>query len=204
VAVAETAADGELCPIYFACFAGCMAPHGSITTYSGIRFWPLLPNPADIRIEDIAHALSQQCRFAGHTRTFYSVAEHSVRVSLLCRPEDALWGLLHDASEAFLTDIPAPLKELPQFAPYREAEHRLQRAVALRFGLPEDQPATVTEADDTMLWIEAHSLLGSMPEEVIRDTRPPFEITDPLLPVEAERLFLGRFNLRYAPLRRAV
>ena len=55
-----------------------MAPHGSITTFSGVLFWPLLPNPDDIRIADIAHALSQQCRFAGHTRTFYSVAEHSV------------------------------------------------------------------------------------------------------------------------------
>src|ERR1017187_10636100 len=84
-----------------------MAPHGSITTFSGIHFWPLLPNPADIRIEDIAHALSNQCRFAGHAREFYSVAEHSVRVSQLCPPEDALWGLLHDASEAYLTDVPA-------------------------------------------------------------------------------------------------
>jgi hypothetical protein len=52
----------------------------------------------------------------------------------------------------------------------------------------------VTEADDTMLWIEAHSLLGSMPVEVIRDTRAPFEITDSLLPVEAEQLFLSRFR----------
>jgi hypothetical protein len=83
-------------------------PDGSITTFSGVLFRPLLPNPDDIRIADIAHALSQQYRFAGHTRTFYSVAEHSVRVSLLCRPDDALWGLLHDASEAFLTDVPAP------------------------------------------------------------------------------------------------
>ena len=64
----------------------------------------------------------------------------------------------------------------------------------MRFGLPEDQPVSVTAADSKMLWIEAHSLLGSMPVETIRDTRPPFEITDPLLPVEAERLFLGRFN----------
>ena len=64
----------------------------------------------------------------------------------------------------------------------------------MRFGLAPEQPASVTAADDTMLWIEAHSLLGSMPVEVIRDTRPPFEITDPLLPVEAERLFLSRFN----------
>jgi hypothetical protein len=64
----------------------------------------------------------------------------------------------------------------------------------VRFGLPPDQPANVTEADDTMLWIEAPSLLGFMPVEVIRDTRPPFEITDPLALVEAERLFLSRFN----------
>ena len=83
---------------------------------------------------------------------------------------------------------------MPVFAPYREAERLLHRAVAARFGLPPDQPASVTEADDTMLWIEAHSLLGSMPVEVFRDTRPPFEITDPLLPVEAERLFLSRFK----------
>ena len=90
-------------------------------------------------------------------------------------PAHALWGLLHDASEAYLVDLPRPLKLLPEFAAYREAERRLQRAVAVRFGLPSDQPASVTEADDTMLWIEAHSLLGSMP-------------------VEAERLFLNRFK----------
>ena len=170
-----------------------MAPHSSITTFSGIRFWPLLPNPADILIADIAHALAHQCRFGGHASKFYSVAEHSVHVSRLCLHEHALLGLLHDASEAYLVDLPRQLKLLPEFAAYREAERRLQRAVAVRFGLSEEQPASVTEADDTMLWIEAHSLLGSMPVEAIRDTRPPFEITDPLLPVEAEWLFLCRF-----------
>jgi hypothetical protein len=167
---------------------------GFIGTFSGLRFWPFDPNPEKILVEDIAHALAHQCRFGGHASKFYSVAEHSVHVSQLCRPEHALWGLLHDASEAYLVDLPRPLKLLPEFAAYREAERRLQRAVAVRFGLPPDQPASVTEADDTMLWIEAHSLLGSMPVEVIRDTRPPFEITDPLLPVEAERLFLRRFK----------
>jgi hypothetical protein len=86
------------------------------------------------------------------------------------------------------------LKQLPEFAPYREAERRLQRAVAARFGLPEDQPASVTEADDTMLWIEARSLLDSAAVEVTWYERPPFEITDPLPPVEAERLFLVRFK----------
>src|ERR1035441_4036062 len=75
-----------------------------------------------------------------------------------------------NASETYLVDLPRPLKLLPEFALYREAERRLQRAVAVRFGLSEEQPASVTEADDTMLWIEAHSLLGSMPVEAIRDT----------------------------------
>ena len=108
--------------------------------------------------------------------------------------EHALWGLLHDATEAYLVDLPRPLKQLPEFAAYREAERRLQRAVAVRFGLPPDQPASVTEADDTMLWIEAHSLLDSAVVEVIRDTHPRFEIKDPLPPVEAEQLFLARFK----------
>src|ERR1017187_2988058 len=112
-------------------------------------------------VEDIAHALAHRCRFGGHASKFYSVAEHSVHVSQLYLPEHALWGLLHDASEAYLVDLPRPLKLLPEFAPYREAECQLQRAVAVRFGLPPYQPASVTEADDTMLWIEAHSLLDS-------------------------------------------
>jgi hypothetical protein len=167
---------------------------GFIGTFSGLRFWPLDPDPVKILIADIAHALAHQCRFGGHASKFYSVAEHSVHVSQLCLPEHALWGLLHDASEAYLVDLPRPLKQLPEFAPYREAERQLQRAVAVRFGLPEDQPASVTEADETMLWIEAHSLLDSAAVEVIRDMRPPFEITDPLPPVEAERLFLRRFK----------
>ena len=169
-------------------------PDSFIGTFSGLRFWPLDPDPAKILIEDIAHALGHLCRFGGHSSKFYSVAEHSVHVSQLCLPEHALWGLLHDASEAYLVDLPRPLKLLPEFAPYREAERRLQRVIAVRFGLQPDQPASVAEADDTMLWIEAHSLLGSLPLEAIRGTRPPFEITDPLPPVEAERLFLRRFK----------
>ena len=166
---------------------------GFIGTFSGMRFWPLEPDPEKVCIEDIAHALSCQCRFGGHSSRFYSVAEHSIRVSKLCAPEDALWGLLHDASEAYLVDLPRPLKELPEFAAYREAESRLQRVIVVSFGLSPEQPASVTEADDTMLWIEAHSL-GAIEEEAIRETRAPFEITAPLLPAEAERLFLDRFK----------
>src|ERR1035437_8189217 len=143
-------------------FLDCMGSDGSITTFSGIRFWPMLPNPADIRIEDIAHALSNQCRFGGHAREFYSVAEHSVRVSQHCPPEDALWGLLHDASEAYLCDVPAPLKELPAFEAYRAAERSLQGTIATRFGLAPEQPESVGDADRTILRVEIRDLLTSI------------------------------------------
>ena len=161
-----------------------------------MRFWPLEPDTEKVCIEDIAHALAYQCRFGGHSSKFYSVAEHSVNVSKLCGREDALWGVLHDASEAYLVDVPRPLKELPEFAAYREAERRLQRVIVVRFGLSPEQPASVTEADDTMLWIEAHSLLGSIEEDMIRDIPLPLEmeIVSPLLPAEAEQLFLDRFK----------
>ena len=86
-----------------------------ILTYSGKVFDPVNPIAADIRIEDIAHALAHQCRFSGHTIEHYSVAEHSVRVSGLLEDRGypyrvQMWGLLHDASEAYLIDLPAPVK----------------------------------------------------------------------------------------------
>ena len=177
-------------------FLDCMGSDGSITTFSGIRFWPMLPNPADIRIEDIAHALSNQCRFAGHSREFYSVAEHSVRVSQHCRPEDALWGLLHDASETFLTDVPAPLKELPQFEAYRAAERRLQRAISTRFGLAPEQPESVGDADRSILGVEIRDLLTSI--NASQSKRAPqkdkLAITAPWPPRVAEARFLSRFR----------
>ena len=74
-------------------------------TYTGERFWPLDPRIEDIHIRDISMALGKLCRYGGHTIFFYSVAEHSVLVSEYVPEEYALWGLLHDASEAYLSDI---------------------------------------------------------------------------------------------------
>jgi len=170
--------------------------NGSITTYSGVRFWPLFPNPDDILIEDIAHSLANLCRFAGHARVFYSVAEHSVRVSQLCRPEDALWGLLHDASEAFLCDVPAPLKELPEFEAYRAAEHSLQRIITVRFGLAREQPACVTEADHAMLRIEMRDLLTSG-STGRNKAEQMLSVTKPWPPRIAEARFMSWFHRLY-------
>lgn len=93
-----------------------------IQTVSGRQFWPLEPKADDVDIGDIAHALSMKCRYSGHTQKFYSVAEHSVHISnALLRdgwsPTTALWGLLHDAAEAYLPDIARPIKAaMPGFA----------------------------------------------------------------------------------------
>jgi hypothetical protein len=133
-----------------------------IQTYTGGRFYPLDPREDEVRIEDIAHALANQCRFSGHTRVYYSVAEHCLRVSGLLMGQAALYGLLHDAAEAYLHDLPTPLKQLPDFAFYREAEAQVQRCIYRRFGLCPVQPHAVKRADEIMLVREAHSLMAPL------------------------------------------
>ncbi len=105
-----------------------------IETFSGLYVDPLNMKKEDIRIVDIAHALSMQCRFSGHTSNHYSVAEHSVHVSTrLGNDALGLIGLLHDASEAYLVDIPAPIKHLPEMGAYRQWEERLQNTIYLTY-----------------------------------------------------------------------
>lgn len=105
----------------------------TITTFTGKEVDPFALDDKDIEIEDIAHALALLCRFNGHCREFYSVAEHSVWVSENCLSEQALAGLLHDAAEAYLGDIPTPIKDqLPEF---KKAEERAEAVIARVFGL---------------------------------------------------------------------
>lgn len=136
-----------------------------IQTFTGKQFWPLDPSEDEISIYDIAHSLSMQCRFNGHCNRFYSVAEHCVRVSVECPPEDALWGLLHDASEAYLSDIPRPLKRLTEFVKYRESEFFLQSVIYARFGLRGPEPAVVKRMDNVLLATEKRDLMSEPPEE---------------------------------------
>lgn len=126
-------------------------PGSAIRAFTGGVFDPLNPDPERIQIEDIAHALSRQNRFLGHPDRSYSVAEHSLHVSRACEPEDALWGLLHDAPETFLGDWPSPLKYSPLGEAYRDAEATLMEAVCVRFGLDPEMPASVSRADKAML-----------------------------------------------------
>lgn len=131
-----------------------------IQVYSGKQFWPLDPRPEDIDINDIAHALSMQCRFSGHTSVFYSVASHSCMVAMsVVEPSARLWALLHDASEAYLQDVSTPIKHDPFMKRYREVESALQAAIFRRFGLFGEAPETVVEADRLMLRAEAEQLM---------------------------------------------
>lgn len=134
-------------------------------------------------IHTIAHALANLCRFTGHTREHYSVAQHSVLVSMLVPAEHALAGLLHDAHEAFVGDISKPLKSiLPDF---RAIEYRVQAAVLASFGI-ESIPECVHRADEQAMHLELRELVlhDSFPEGAIR----------PLSPAAAELLFLSHFD----------
>lgn len=165
-----------------------------ILTFSGIRFRPLDPRPDDIWIQDIAHALAHQSRFGGHCRRFYSIAQHSVHVSQRCQPADALWGLLHDASEAYLQDVCRPLKELPAFEAYRAAESRLQRCIVERFGLAPEQPASVTAADDWMLAIEMRDLMATSGRYIAPPAHIAITVREPWSLEKGKREFLARLD----------
>ena len=119
-----------------------------IRTFSGRWMNPLNPMPSNIVVEDISHALSLVTRWGGHTSRFYSVAEHSEHVGWMLPAELKLEGKMHDAPEAYLLDLQRPLKLHPDFgAIYREAELRLWKVIAAKFGMDAQLPQEVHEAD---------------------------------------------------------
>ena len=183
-------------------------------TFSSRQFWPDDPRDEDFSIIDIAHALSLQARFAGHTFVHYSVAEHSVRAARLAyriaqgkgleqsphqTAQEVFATLLHDATEAYLVDIPRPRKRQEDMAGYREAESRLERAIERWVGLPAGAFGwqVVKQADETMLQTEKRDLLGPAPapwgpNQGIAVAPLPEHIR-PVLPHIAEMAFLRLF-----------
>lgn len=173
---------------------------GWLSTHSGRQFYPLAPKLEDILIEDIAHALAAQARWAGHTRHPFSVAQHCVLASRLVPASDALWALLHDASEAYLVDVPRLIKRLPAMAAYRAVEQLLQRTIYQRFGLTGPEPESVKQADLLLMVAEAQDLLPRLhpdwPEAIRtgRAPRPAWTITDCWSHGKARSEFLKRFE----------
>lgn len=168
----------------------------SIETMRGRRFYVLDPRPEEVFIGDIAHSVSQLCRFTGHTRTFYSVAQHCVLVSNLVEPWLALDGLLHDASEAYINDLSRPLKiALDTVAPgvMRGIEDKIHEAIAERFGTIFPHHPSVKEADNIALATERRDLMSST-EEWAGLPDPDPDVIVPSASGLAKLQFLRRFN----------
>lgn len=166
----------------------------AIEVHTGRFVDPLNIRPEDIEIADIAHALAMQCRFSGHTKRHYSVAEHSVLVAqaveLKWFQQEALgenWlvnpevgertcygmtkktllrqALLHDATEAYCVDLPLPLKRAPELAAFKVVEERIWAAVAAKYDVPVELHPWIKEADRRMCSTEKLALLSDYVSE---------------------------------------
>lgn len=149
-----------------------------IRTNSGVRFYPLNPDPQGILIEDIAHALSLQCRGNGHVKVFFSVGQHCIH----CAKEAEQRGystrlilacLLHDASEAYLSDITRPVKQhLQDYCRYEE--HLLEVIYKKFLGSPlsQEEQKLVKIIDDDMLYYDLRDLLNEPVGELVNGQDP--------------------------------
>ena len=172
-----------------------------IQTFSGGQFWPIDPRPEEIRIVDIAHALSNVCRFTGHVSEFYSVAQHSVHVMQLLDSDAPLWlkrwALLHDASEAYIADLSRPVKRSGAIGEeYLKVEAVIMAAVCQRFDLPVEMPSAVHRADNIMLATEKRDLmddsqaLGKALHKWNELEGPAGFVIMALLPHQAKKMFM--------------
>lgn len=172
-----------------------MADRGPwMQTFTGRQFFPLDPRPEDFEIEDVAHALSHLCRYGGHCLRFYSVAEHSVHVADKCVSGRTMrrGALLHDAAEAYLVDVPRPVKAcLPE---YKRLEHSVEMAIAERFDLfwPIKQPL-IEDLDNRILVDEQKQVMAGAPAPW-GTSGPPLDVTIEGWPPEIAKVeFLSRF-----------
>ncbi len=167
-----------------------------IMTASGRMIDPFRPRPESICIHDICHQLSKKCRFSGACDPYYSVAEHCVRCARIVMEwgnsrRVGLQALLHDAAEAYLVDVPSPIKRRDDMLAYRAAETELQYAIFRRFRVPDREFYCVKAADGIMLATESRDL---MPNVIATDFNPQLETIIPYTMDEAARAFMGTYE----------
>lgn len=153
-------------------------------TRYGRKYWTADPRPEDVFIEDIAAALSRCCRYGGHTTRHYSVAEHSVRLCWILQragypPEIQLQALMHDATEAYLVDIPRPVK--PVLTNYKALEQLNWFAIAVRFNLPPVLEQEVEDADHSFPNLEKNYVMFNQPE---------YTLVRPLTSIMPKKMYL--------------
>jgi hypothetical protein len=152
-----------------------------IRTFMGKMIDPLAPDPDLITLVDIAHALSNICRWNGHTMKFYSVAEHCIFVcNLVQSPEDKLAAMLHDASEAYIADVSRPVKH--RLKNYFEVEYELMMVISRKFGFQYPLSAEVKAADNAALEWEWNNIVLSNNIETMS-------------PIQAKREFIRQMEI---------
>lgn len=168
--------------------------HAEVLTVSGGFYNLLEPELNQISILDIAHSLSNICRFGGHSRVFYSVAQHSVLVSMTVRDQLQFDALLHDAAEALVGDVPKPLKLL--LPDYQVIEKKIESALFANFGIAYPLASEIKIADKRVLHTELRDLTSSEPAEWddLKDFSPLPERIVPLDPTRARNLFMERYE----------
>jgi uncharacterized protein len=163
-----------------------------IQTYTGKTINIFDIDPSQIEIVDIAHALSMMCRFNGHVTKFYTIAEHSIHVARLLPLHLQLQGLMHDASEAYISDLSRPIKG--SINGYKEIEERLMAAIAVKYGFGWPEDPEVKKVDNRMLATEQRDVMAWC-DRAWRLTEPPYEwIIDPMKQEEAEVTFQRCFQ----------
>lgn len=160
----------------------------TILTTDGRYFDFTNPDPAAITLNAIARGLANTCRFGGQCRSFYSVAEHSIWVSRLVPPHLAVHGLLHDAAEAFIGDMPKPLKEM--LPDYKRVEAQVEAVLFAQFGFI-SLPPEVKQIDRVMLATEQRQIMNNRDRWVVTD-EPAEIVLECLLPEQAYRAFMCR------------
>jgi 5'-deoxynucleotidase YfbR-like HD superfamily hydrolase len=173
-----------------------------IATFTGKQFFLLEPRLEDIDIIDIAHALALQCRWTGHPKFHYSVAQHSYYCSFLGPENEAFDRLMHDAPEAYIGDLNRPLKHYTEAGvAYRRQEAIIQKAIAERFGYSVVEPPSVKIADNSMLFAEKKQIMGYTFEEPQEEIRQ-YDVHNGIVieswtPGQAKQMFLSRFEELY-------
>lgn len=161
-------------------------------TYTGQVFWPLDPRPEEIFIEDIAHGLSNICRYAGHCKFHYSVAQHCVLMANMLPKQYKLEGLLHDASEAYICDIHRSLK--PFLLNYKGIENKLMEVIANKYGFSWPISDIVHTADNRMLATEKPYLMPNNPKPWNLKNKSFTIKIEPWTPKRAEKEFLKTYK----------
>ena len=169
-----------------------------LPTYSGKRVDPANADFDQICWLDISHGLARQCRYAGQTRRHYSVAEHCVRMSRVCSPENKKWAIGHDAPEAYCIDLPRPIKMQSNLRKiYGELENGIYLKICEKYGMDPKIPEEIKLLDEAILYVELplmflkdsalRNCMSAAPQEMIDKLQAGFDSDDWGWPYERAR-----------------